>query len=122
MCTTLILLGIQGFILHKQLRACVFSSRFIPSKLQISITYILGYGIPTIFVTVCLLVSFLNGVNHYVRFEVDSDGNRAAVDCWLDVDSELWAFIFPVALMILINLCVVIRVINIAYHATSQPR
>ena len=118
----LLAVGVEGLIFHKHLNANVFSIRFIPSKLQIYATYGLGYGVPIIIVSTVLLISSLTDVNHYVKENVDTEGNKEAVLCWLDLDSIVWAFIFPVALMILFNLGVVIMVVNVAYHSASHHR
>ena len=69
-----------------------------------------------------LIVSVMTGINHYVREDIDEDGNMEALVCWLDITTIVWAFIMPVGVIIAFNFCVVAIVVHVAYQAVSLKR
>ena len=118
----IIISGIQGVILYRQLRSSIFSSRSAPGKLQILLTFGIGYGVPVCFVISLLLTSYFDGISHYIRISDDYDTTGDPTLCWIDTDSMLWAFIGPLLFILLSNLFIVIMVLKTAMEAHLRLR
>ena len=84
-------------------------------KLQRSIYYLFGYGLPMLIVVIVIIVSNMSDVNHYIKKVEDEDGIPRPILCWLDNTAlEVSLFVAPVCLMMLFNLCVVIVTSTVA--------
>ena len=114
--------GIQGIVLYRQLRASIFSSRFVPGKLQVLLTFILGYGIPICFVISLLINSYFDGNSHYIRYSENPDTFGDPNLCWIDIDSILWAFIGPLIVILVLNFIIIVMVLKTAMEATIRSR
>ena len=114
--------GVQGVVLYRQLRASIFSSRFIPGKLQVFLTCAIGYGVPVCFVTSLLIKSQLDEVSHYIRISDNPDTDSKPTLCWIDLESMLWAFIGPLIAILAMNFVIIIMVLKTALESTLRSR
>ena len=114
--------GIQGLILFRQLRASIFSSRFVPGKLQMIVTFAVGYGVPLCFVTALLITSHFDERSHYIRFTDGPDSIGDPTLCWIDIDSMVWAFIGPLIIILVLNFIIVVMVVKTAMEASLRSR
>ena len=118
-----LLIGLEGFVYHKQLNRQIFSRLFIPSKCHLLGYCIIGYGFPLLLVTTTLLTSLLTDTNHYIRIDMDiENGMEETVLCWLDPDYTLYMFVLPVGLVIMMNMAVMFVVVTSAYQHRAQHR
>ena len=114
--------GIQGIVLYRQLRASIFSSRFVPGKLQVAFTFTLGYGVPICFVVSLLLTSHFDGISHYIRISENPDTFGEPNLCWIDIDSMIWAFIGPLIVILVLNFIIIVMVLKTAMEVTLRSR
>ena len=117
------IIALQGIVLYRQLLANVFSRRFEPGKRHQVIIYSVGYGLPAILVTALLITDILDpDSNRYIRFSDTPDGNAEPTTCWIEPESLLWAFVGPVAFVLLMNIVITIIILKTAAQAALRSR